>query len=802
MVFSLRASSSPAQRIDGLEPGLLAEFDAKRPPDNFSEDRQPLLRNSVLTLSSISVAVGAAVTVGAILEPPLDQEIFSHLLIRDRPLNEIPILVQHNAGTQPGSGTFEVVGNQTMNFQDTLNRTPVRGFELDLWELEGKTVINHGGIPAPGATLKSLAQSIAPMKEWLDTPRPQGELIYIVIEDHLGPEATDAALLELSNTFGSAIYGPNEKDAFYAQHQRWPTVDEITQDGSRVMIISDNQGSHPELSFNAGEISSQFGQSYEDRTIMGGLGEQFDPEIAGQIDTDRMDLLVARGGIIKLDQISPNDPRFFRANDRYKLALHPDISLGGLWYVSAENWQEACLGMGTALATSSTSLGVLNAVASANLNEQVLNNAATAIALALDSLSVYDLQMAVPWLSRTIEGADLIKAIRTKLLQELRFRTLKAGATGTVSLAGSALSLGILFPPAFIPLAGVAISGLGIGIGATAFFSWSHQRKLLKRLDPLFQRADLAALIEKNLLRLRAEQAHCLSGEQLIDRAIQGRMMVDHLTTATNSLLASSLLVRMSSLGKYAMPVVGKVAWVAASVIATLSAAVSAALNFHRRNQQLHDISQTAIACLIPHIHKRKLSLFGQSFFASYLKKNYKDICQALDLPVKCSVRHILAALNSPDLVDIKQHYERRCALKLMNIELKKFARAHNIPANQRYSNSTVQEFAIAQVASFAHRDTLIAGAAGTLKMACAAGALSLIFPPVAGFIWIGAASSVPVGLLISKFAAVRERQKFKKSAWHVLNAAANELTPIQIKHQAELAGLLEVLRSLRSDCL
>lgn len=772
----------------------------ERENDSFADERTLFLRKAAVVIASGSVLTGASLTIAAKSVPKIQHEQFAHILVRDKPLNEIPILIEHNAGTQPGSGTITGIGNQNLTIEQTLNQTPVRGFELDLWKVNDETVIIHGGVPQPGSQLNTLTDSISAIKTWMDAPKDQGELVYIVIEDHLSAQQSNEAIEQIKSTFGSSVFSVADKEEFFAEHGRWPSVDEMTAGGSRIMIISDRVGSQSDTVFSAKEIKNAFGQINEDRSLIGGLGTDFDPEIASQINVEDMDKLVAKGGIIKLDQLSPNDPRFFTAADRAKLSLHPDISIGGLAYVGEENWQDIFLGLGTTMAIGPSSLGVLQAAIDAKRNHELLSNTEKAVIQALNSISFHDLENVELAGSTGGVDFDLQELIAKKLCHEITQRTVKAGAIGTVAISGCLLALGMLFPPAFVVLASLAVAGVGVGGISTAIASRFNFKKCQKNLIELFAHESVLSALKSNKERLLEQMGAQTEGYTLITQTLANRKAAKHLTKAAQALMAGTLLVRMSAMGKYAMPVIGKVAWISASVIATISTAVAAALNVLQRKEKYEKIAESTINSIIPHIHRSKYGIIGKTPFIAYLKKNRLSICKALELPSSLKLKELVAELNLPLYAEIKQNYEYKCASEFIQNQLSKFAKTQKIAPEQMYEQEALIEFAIAQVGEFAHSDVMKAGIGGTIKMSAAAGAMSLVFTPVGGFIWIGAAGIVPLGLIVTKAVAMSERYKFRKKVRRLLNGNTDESLPLEEKHRQELVALLHMLSELKPN--
>lgn len=297
----------------------------------------------------ISTGAGVAVAVAspfALKSSSVDmQRYFSHLLVKDRPINEIPIVIAHNTNTYMGSGTLPIASNQTMGITELLNTTPVRGFELDVWEHQGECVINHGGkfdpLVSKPATLDS---ALTEINAWLDKPENKNEVVFVCFERHVKPVQLDS---HINNAFGESHVTEINGHIENINGEKMVCLNEDTMNSSIEKLVS--QGHRV--------VQIPLARDYivnEGRTSLGALLRGIHPEVVNPINTEEMDTLVnsGKGTFIKLDQITPNDPRFFTPRDREILGLKPSVSLlHDSVYLGKGNLSAAFWGGGAGLAS-------------------------------------------------------------------------------------------------------------------------------------------------------------------------------------------------------------------------------------------------------------------------------------------------------------------------------------------------------------------------------------------------------------------------------------------------------------------
>ena len=94
------------------------------------------------------------------------------------------------------------------------------------------------------------------------------------METYLGKGGTNDVLLDMQEAFGSKLYTPADHQAFWQANGRWPSADELTVDGPRVVVISNNTGSGADVAFGSGYMGQHFDHTWEDRSGIGMMGSE------------------------------------------------------------------------------------------------------------------------------------------------------------------------------------------------------------------------------------------------------------------------------------------------------------------------------------------------------------------------------------------------------------------------------------------------------------------------------------------------------------------------------------------------
>lgn len=729
-----------------------------------------------LGIGAGALALGAGVAAGAVVasQAPVDPSHFDHLNIRDQPINETPIILSHNAETMQGSLPI-IATNQTMSIGDTLAKTPVRGFAIDAHYRDGVPVLNHGGIFNPLVDSPSLDTAVNPIADFLNQPGNDDEVVYIMLETYLGRNGTNDALLDMQNAFGSKLYTPADHQAFWNANGRWPSADELTANGPRVVVISNNTGTNAGVAFGQGYMGRHFEHNWEDRSGVGMMGNTLHPDIVGEFDTAEMDELIEKGGFITVDQISENDPRFFKPEDRDALAARPDVSVGGFFYVSDETARAVAFGAGIATSVGAATFGLVSGISEAVTNESTIRHVDKHIVRKLKEIEYTDIaaikQKALKGTDEpiTIDNQDLEDYTRKDLKKEITWKTISAGVFSTVSIAGGFVGLAMLFPPAFPVLAGLAIAILGTGLIATTVATVVNRRRIdtaitdaLSRGSVQHQTANCQKALQNELTQVSADQG-------LLEKKLNAKKEGNFLKRTAQYLLAATLLFRVSSMAKYTIALVGKISWVATGAVTAVSSAVSSVVNYRDRQKRLAKLADTTAECVMPQIDTKPFWLFGATKFDKFVKKNREVIAAALRQPADTPVKDLVKRLAQPEYEHTQQALRLKCSTDLIRKDLEKFAKKKKIDfaaatKNPEKMNELVHQFTAEKVAKAAYSDTLSSGVANTFKVAAVVGSFSFLFPPVTGFMLMAAGGTALVGVICSAIAGAFERRKFRKA--------------------------------------
>ena len=359
---------------------LSQNLDSTRAANAFKKSE----RNRKLEKGLLAGAVtsGAGVAAASALQPPHDPSMFDHISPKDVPIDQIKIFAAHNTEAVPGKGSLPLLAtNQNMDLEDMLDKTPIRGFDLDLHEHRGEIVINHGGIfdsTVSNDSIPKLDNVLETMNNWLGEPGNHDEVLFLNFENR-----GNLPLGSLESAFGrDAVLDSHEYSNMFSRLGRAPTIEEIRAEGFKVVDFNHNrfiEAGTGETGFRDMPLES----IWEDRTIMEHgidmdleFGKFSTDDIAPHITTDQIDeIMNSPGGKwISLDQVSPNDPRFFKPEDRDSLTLKPDLKLMGLFYESEEAFQSALLGFGTATAGATAALALAGGAYQGFLNEKKIRN--------------------------------------------------------------------------------------------------------------------------------------------------------------------------------------------------------------------------------------------------------------------------------------------------------------------------------------------------------------------------------------------------------------------------------------------
>ena len=725
--------------------------------------------------AATAATLGAGIAAGAVVasRAPVDPSAFDHILVTDKPINEIAILFQHNAGNTPGTGSLPVFGeNQTMSVGEILDKTPVRGFEVDLHTYQGETVINHGGLFNPLVDEHpTVEDAITPISDWLNKPENNDEVVYVMLESYVGNDGTEDVLNQMKDVFGDKLYTPTDHRAFFDANGRWPTVEELTGEGSRVILMGNNTGTTAGTAFHNQFIFRDFSHTWEDRSGLALLGEEVCSEIVPEIDVDKMDELVAQGGIIKMDQVSPNDPRFFKPEDRGDLAALPDITVGDTFYVSDETLESLMFGFGVASAVGAATFGIVGSVLEAITHETIIQNAGLTLRSRVANCEFTDIlsQRAKSDDSpdTLISGREIVQSCRKKMVKDITWSTVKAGTQGTLSIAGSFFGLALLFPPAFPILSALGIGTLVAGAIGTTVATIMNRRRLVANLDNAETWGSVKEEVARKEDSIQKELQN--SDSEFFSEKLSAKKQSNRLNQVSRVLLANVLLVRVSSMGKYGVQLIGRISWIATGALVFITSVVEAITNYKARQGKLEDIGKTTSAAVLPALDRRPFLFFGKTPFEKWVVANKEAVLKKVGLGEDATLKQVLAALNEHKDETILKAFREQATMESLQAALSKYAKSATpgsvgAGGSEAEVRELLEEYCIKQVGRAARKDTFGSGVANTLKIGAVVAGIGFLFPPVTGFFVIGAAVFVPLGLVVSRLVAGREERKFKKA--------------------------------------
>ena len=218
------------------------------------------------------------------------------------------------------------------------------------------------------------------------------------------------------------------------------------------------------------------------RTLAEILGPEYHDDVAPKITTEDIDNLIEKhqGRFISIDQVSPNDPRFLKPEDRVEHALKTDDSMFGHLYYGNEHFQSALMGLGATASTASGALALASGAFQGVQNEKQIRNQPQAVAQHLHQLELVDVlrHRKKKELSTPVTTEEIQRLYARQSKNEITRKTLLPGISSTATLTGSFLSMGMIFAPIFPAMAATAAVTGGVGLAATVGATIGNRRRL------------------------------------------------------------------------------------------------------------------------------------------------------------------------------------------------------------------------------------------------------------------------------------------------------------------------------------
>lgn len=508
----------------------------------------------------------------------------------------------------------------------------------------------------------------------------------------------------------------------------------------------------------------------EDRTPVGHIAGGLHPDVnTNRIDTFYVDARFSRpdsGGIVWMDDISRNDPRFYAPEDRHKLALNPDIdAFHGYVNVPDDKTATACaLGAGAGFAAAGGALAAYGFKKQHDKNAFYAQEAAdpARIKRNIAALTPADL----PNLKAGhITAENVKKALQKKSDRNFNKNNLIGGMTNTLGGTNTLLSGAMQFPVVGKWLSGAAVGAAAIGAGASLFFNRRHKQQARENLETFFGNGD------ENRVFI-AQQVERLNNEQSALPQERGGRERNFLNGTILGLSVLGMVSRISASAKYALPVVSTAAGAVASGVAFITAGISATMNYMARKRRYKDPAAGMSAFLDETVDKRTgfFGLFGKSVFDKFLEekiKNDPNFVNYLNNAYQ-SERSAFGETSAETLITpgektaaIKEKLETTPGL-LKNLR----AQTAQDELDKEYKKYTAKgkslskpEFLKRQVLRSVARDVRISGYSNTATVSGGVAGLSLFFPPLLAIAAVGAV----IGGVVTEVVRGKEKEHIGK---------------------------------------
>ncbi|WP_330924432.1 hypothetical protein [Candidatus Sororendozoicomonas aggregata] len=384
-------------------------------------------------------------------------------------------------------------------------------------------------------------------------------------------------------------------------------------------------------------------------------------------------------------------------------------------------------------------------------------------------------------LDQPITVEEIKQFYKDEQLSEITKNTLIPGASGTLAVSGSLLTLGMAFPP-FFPVFAAASAGTGgAGLISTAAATAGNRARLKKAMDKTFSDEKMQRKFNTMAEQLEADR-QALSkpdagltdpqtAERQLLKAVDKKFEVDRLNKASQIMLGSEMVARISGMSKYGLPALGSAAVGLGATLTGVMVSLSAATNFKERRRKLDNVPQAMAEVISPDLDRKRFVLFGATMFERYLKKDWADLQKKYKGLSGKNHKATWKALQSDNLsqevAGALRACRQDCARALWEEQLTKFAKQQKPPIDFQALKSEpeklrdlLKRYAIKSIGEFAHNDTFSNGRNNTLRLSLIGTLAGVFFLPMLGV----AAGVLVTGLGVSKGIAVYERKVFEQA--------------------------------------
>ncbi len=613
------------------------------------------------------------------------------------------------------------LGNTSIT--DILDNTPVRGLRINIELVTDQNGNSYYALVQPSATNppQKLTDAFDEIKTWIDT-HPDQFLTLDFNTPTLSPAQTDEAYSIFSNSLVDANHNFAWTSDVYLGTQSgvMPTIQDLTSQHKNFYYMDSTPGS----TYNT-----------EDAKF---LNVDFD-STAGSLTVDQL----KKPGIHYIDQYNLQDPRI---NETPSYADQDQTFAADLLHTKDPIAFDAGVFATSASATLSAAGGIYAAVQNENYISSIKSGREIEnIISRLDQ----DIAKKGPVTSESIK-----QHCKKQVMNTITKRSVIPGLFSTFGISGAILSASLLFPPAFVGLAIASLVTLGVGAIGSGVAAYFNRKRIGKEFDKAFASPRIKKIVDGKIEDIKSGKLNLLSKEE--------RKFDDSVQNAGNAFTVANMAMRVSSMAKYAMPMIGAVAGLAAPVIATLSGAYKAVVNYRARQKRFVENAASGVAdYILSGIDKKPhLGIFGKSVFDKYVEKNYDFIAQELDLKGKKNIAKLKDELNDPDNEKAKTllgNLRQNCLKDHYAKEFATYQKANGSQAN-------FKDFLHAKIEKEVIKDVGVSGMVATTAISASLAGASVFTPFATPFLLIASAASFALGSVVTAVTGLFEKSKIKKS--------------------------------------